>query len=74
MNSSPREVKEVMVTMPAVEEKSPLMKVAEVCKVTQKGEVAIRRAIELGQIPSVRLGRKVLVPRRPLMKLLGLSD
>ena len=31
-------------------------------------------AVRLGQIPSVRIGRRILVPREPLLRLLGVRD
>jgi excisionase family DNA binding protein len=33
----------------------------------------VTRAIEDGQLPSVRLGRRVLIPRLPLLELLGID-
>lgn len=35
---------------------------------------AAYRALRNGHLPSVRLGRKVVVPTKPLLELLGHSD
>jgi len=37
------------------------------------GEKAIRAAIDAGQIPSVRVGRRILVPTAALWALVGLT-
>jgi excisionase family DNA binding protein len=34
----------------------------------------VTRAIEKGELPAVRLGRRVLIPRLPLLATLGVSD
>jgi len=34
-------------------------------------ERTVTRAIDSGQIPSLHIGRRVLIPRLPLLKLLG---
>ena len=52
------------------ERELPLMRVAEVAKEIGQGQRVVRKAIELGQIPSVRVGRKVLVPRTALRRFL----
>lgn len=36
-------------------------------------ERTVTRAIDEGQLPAIRLGRRVLVPRLPLLALLGAS-
>jgi excisionase family DNA binding protein len=33
----------------------------------------VSRAIESGELPSVRLGRRVLIPRLPLLAVLGVT-
>jgi len=33
----------------------------------------VARAIENGELPAVRLGRRVLIPRLPLLAVLGVS-
>ena len=33
----------------------------------------VSRAIENGELPSVRLGRRVLIPRLPLLAVLGVT-
>lgn len=37
-------------------------------------ERTVTRGIENGEIPSLRIGRRVLVPRLPLLRLLGADD
>lgn len=37
-------------------------------------ERTVTRAIEAGEIPSLQVGRRVLVPRLPLLRLLGAQD
>jgi excisionase family DNA binding protein len=34
-------------------------------------ERTVTRAIQDGEIPSIRMGRRVLIPRLPLLRLLG---
>ena len=45
------------------------LSVAEVAKALQVGEATVREGIRTNQIPSIRLGRRVLVPRAALMRL-----
>lgn len=40
---------------------------------TGAGEYAVRRGIQSGDIPSIRVGRKIMVPTAPLRRLLGLE-
>lgn len=40
----------------------------------QVDERTVTRGIENGEIPSLRIGRRVLVPRLPLLRLLGADD
>jgi hypothetical protein len=37
------------------------------------GEYAVRRGIEAGNIPSLRVGKKIMVPTAPLRRLLGIE-
>jgi excisionase family DNA binding protein len=34
----------------------------------------VTRAIESGELPSLQMGRRVLIPRLPLLRLLGVED
>lgn len=52
----------------------PLLSVAETAVFMHEGEYAVRRAIELGQIPSIRIGRYVRIPTAGLLQILGISD
>lgn len=36
-------------------------------------ERTVRRACEAGQIPCVRIGKRILIPRLPFLALLGIS-
>ena len=53
---------------------------AAVVTVAQAAEVlgidvrTVSRAIENGELPALRLGRRVLVPRLPLLAALGVMD
>jgi hypothetical protein len=37
------------------------------------GQYAVRQGIKAGDIPSIRVGRKIMVPTAPLRKLLGID-
>ena len=37
-------------------------------------ERTVSRAVDSGQIPSLQIGRRVLIPRLPLLRLLGADD
>lgn len=52
--------------MKALEDYPALMSVAEVAKATGMGERLVRTAIAEGQLPHVRWGRRILVPRPAL--------
>lgn len=52
--------------MKALEEYPALMSVAEVAEFTGMGERLVRTAIAEGQLPHIRWGRRVLVPRPKL--------
>lgn len=40
----------------------------------QVDERTVRRACEDGQLPSIRVGKRILIPRLPLLALLGATD
>lgn len=48
--------------------------VAEVAQLLDISENSTYAAIHRGEIPSIRLGRRLLVPRRALHALLAASD
>lgn len=48
-----------------------LLTVEETAALLRIGRSATYEAARCGQIPSVRLGRRVLIPKRPLMRLLA---
>lgn len=37
-------------------------------------ERTITRAVDKGELPSIQAGRRVLIPRLPLLRLLGVAD
>lgn len=45
----------------------------ETAKLLRIGRGTVYEQIRCGAIPSVRMGRKILVPKAALMKMLGLS-
>ena len=45
--------------------------VAEVCKVLGIGRAAAYEAVRTARIPSIRLGRRVVIPRAAIAKMLG---
>lgn len=48
--------------------------VSIVSLITGTGEYAVRRGIQSGDIPSIRVGRKIMVPTAPLRRLLGIES
>lgn len=40
----------------------------------QVDERTVRRAVEDGQLPGIRVGKRILIPRLPLLALLGATD
>jgi len=64
-----------MAQLPRAEDR-PLLTVDEVVAsgVLRCGRSAIYEAIRRGEIPSLRIGRTVLVPTSKLRALLGLED
>ncbi len=49
------------------------LKIPEVAKILGIGESATYAAVKKGEIPSIRIGRRVLVPRALLDEFLGRS-
>jgi excisionase family DNA binding protein len=47
--------------------------VLEVAKILRIGRISAYQAIERGEIPSVRVGRRILVPRAAFEAMLSLS-
>lgn len=43
----------------------------QTAKLLDVDERTVTRAIQDGEIPAIRMGRRVLIPRLPLLKLLG---
>jgi excisionase family DNA binding protein len=50
------------------------MQVEEVARVLGLSRASAYRAVRSGQIPSIAIGRRVLVPTAALRKMLGLDD
>lgn len=51
----------------------PWLTVAELAVITGEGEKAIRKAIDEGQLPSLRVGRYVRIPTAALLTCLGIE-
>ena len=49
---------------------SPVMKVPEAARLFGVGETAVREAIRRKQLPVIFVGRKVLLPRAAILKML----
>jgi excisionase family DNA binding protein len=47
---------------------------ADVAALLDVDERTVTRAVEAGQIPSLRVGHRVLIPRLPLLELLGATS
>jgi excisionase family DNA binding protein len=52
----------------------PALTVDQTAEVLSIGRGSAYEAVRRGEIPSVRLGRTIRVPRRALLELLGESD
>lgn len=52
---------------------SPVLSVAETAELLGLGKEATYRAIAKGEIPSVRIGKKILVPTTQILSLLGIQ-
>lgn len=50
------------------------LNLGEVADILQVHRRSVSRGIEDGTIPAIRLGRRVLVPRLPLLAMLGVSN
>ena len=57
----------------SVGELPPVLTVEETCRVLGLGKSAGYRAVAAGQIPAVRLGRRLFVPTARLLEMLGLE-
>jgi excisionase family DNA binding protein len=44
--------------------------VCEVAKILRLGKISVYQAIEKGEIPCIRIGRRILIPRHALERLL----
>lgn len=44
--------------------------VCEVAKILRLGRISVYQAIEKGEIPCIRIGRRILIPRHALERLL----
>jgi excisionase family DNA binding protein len=53
---------------------SPILTVAETAQLLGLGKEATYRAIQKGEIPSVRIGKKILVPTIQILNLLGIQS
>lgn len=47
-----------------------VLTVCEVAKVLRLGKISVYQAIEKGEIPCIRIGRRILIPRHALERLL----
>jgi excisionase family DNA binding protein len=51
----------------------PTLRVEEVATILRTGRSATYEAVRRGEIPSIRVGRRLLVPTAALARLLGLD-
>jgi excisionase family DNA binding protein len=51
----------------------PLLRVEEVCKLLRIGRTACYQAAAAGEIPTIRIGRRVFIPTARLMAFLGVT-
>lgn len=54
-------------------EERPWLTVAELAAITGEGQKTIRRALEEGQLPLLRVGRFMRIPTAELRRVLGLD-
>lgn len=47
-----------------------VLTVVEVAKILRIGKISAYQAIERGEVPSIRIGRRILIPRMALEQLL----
>ena len=47
-----------------------VLTVCEVAKILRLGKISVYQAIEKGEIPCIRIGRRILIPRHALERLL----
>jgi excisionase family DNA binding protein len=52
----------------------PVISVDQAAKLLGVSRSAAYRAVATGQLPSLRLGRRVYVPTAPLLAMLGLAE
>jgi excisionase family DNA binding protein len=45
--------------------------VEEAAALLKLGRVTIYKAVKTGKLPSIRVGRKIGIPKRPLLRILG---
>lgn len=57
--------------MPANKKSNPtVLTVGEVASILRIGKISAYQAVERGEVPSIRIGRRILIPRMALEKLL----
>jgi excisionase family DNA binding protein len=56
--------------MPARKDMPTVLTVFEVAKILRIGKIAAYQAIARGDVPSIRIGRRILVPRHALEQML----
>ena len=54
--------------------RAAVVTVAQAASVVGVDVGTVSRAIENGELPALRLGRRVLIPRLPLLAVLGADD
>jgi len=54
-------------------EDNPVVTVYDFVALTQQGELAVRRSIADGTIPTIKLGRRIRIPSSYVRDLLGLE-
>jgi excisionase family DNA binding protein len=70
-NSSSIQTDQVSHTMAGNRNNPTVLTVHEVAKILRIGRISAYQAIERGDVPSIRIGRRILVPRLALEQLLG---
>ena len=51
-----------------------VLKVGEAAKILRISRDAAYAAVHRGELPSIRIGKRVLIPREPFEKMLGIGQ
>lgn len=72
--STPTSGSKVTTMSDAIASTRATLNLGEVADILQVHRRSVSRGIEDGMIPSIRLGRRVLVPRLPFLAMLGAAE